>query len=256
MTRRSPVLPAGETMKTALVTGAGSGIGRAIAQRLARDGYPVIVNDIDDARAGDVAAAIGAAGGRAKAQAGDVSSESDVGRLVEAARAAFGPIGLLVNNAGHVHQCAFEHLAAADFDRMFAVHVRGTFLMMRAVLPEMLAAEAGVIINIASQLGQIGGVELVHYSGAKAAIIGMTKALAREVSSRGVRVNAVAPGPVNTPLVTVLSQDWRDRKAAQLPLGRFGEPEEIAATVAFLASPEASLFVGQTLGANSGDVML
>ncbi len=256
MTRRSPALLVGEIMKTALVTGAGSGIGRAIAQRLARDGCPVIVNDLDGRRAADVAAAITAAGGRARAQAGDVSSESDVARVVEAARAAFGPIGILVNNAGHVHQCAFEHLEAADFDRMFAVHVRGTFLMMRAVLPEMLAAEDGVIINIASQLGQIGGVELVHYSGAKAAVIGMTKALAREVSSRGVRVNAVAPGPVNTPLVTVLSQDWRDRKAAQLPLGRFGEPEEIAATVAFLASPEASLFVGQTLGANSGDVML
>lgn len=243
-------------MKTAIVTGAGSGIGLAIAQRLVRDGYPVVVNDLDGARAEDVADAIRASGGRAVAQAGDVSDEKDVARLVEAARAAFGAIGLLINNAGHVHQCAFEHLTAADFDRMFAVHVRGTFLMMRAVLPEMLAVEEGVIVNIASQLGQIGGVELVHYSGAKAAIIGMTKALAREVSSRGVRVNAVAPGPVNTPLVTVLSQDWRDRKAAQLPLGRFGEPEEIAATVAFLASPEASLFVGQTLGANSGDVML
>jgi 3-oxoacyl-[acyl-carrier protein] reductase len=139
---------------------------------------------------------------------------------------------------------------------MFAVHVRGTFLMMRAVLPAMLKAGEGVIINIASQLGQIGGVELVHYSGAKAAIIGMTKSLAREVSARGVRVNAVAPGPINTPLVADLSQEWRERKAAQLPLGRFGEPEEIAAVVAFLASPAASLFVGQTLGANSGDVML
>ncbi|MNT63035.1 3-oxoacyl-[acyl-carrier-protein] reductase FabG [compost metagenome] len=109
---------------------------------------------------------------------------------------------------------------------------------------------------MASQLGQIGGVELVHYSSAKAAIIGMTKALAREVSSRGVRVNAVAPGPINTPLVMGLSKDWRDAKKAQLPLGRFGEPDEIAATVSFLASPSAGLFVGQTLGPNSGDVML
>lgn len=143
-----------------------------------------------------------------------------------------------------------------DFDRMFAVHVRGTFLMTKAVLTAMLAGGAGVIINIASQLGQIGGVELVHYSGAKAAIIGMTKALAREVSARGVRVNAVAPGPINTPLVMQLSQEWRADKRANLPLGRFGEPEEVAETVAFLASPAASLFVGQTLGPNSGDVML
>jgi 3-oxoacyl-[acyl-carrier protein] reductase len=139
---------------------------------------------------------------------------------------------------------------------MFAVHVRGTFLMSKAVLPDMLKRGAGVIVNIASQLGQIGGIELVHYSGAKAAIIGMTKALAREVSSRGVRVNAVAPGPINTPLVMGLSAEWRERKNAELPLGRFGEPEEVAATVSFLASPEAGLYVGQTLGPNSGDVML
>jgi 3-oxoacyl-[acyl-carrier protein] reductase len=128
--------------------------------------------------------------------------------------------------------------------------------MTKLALPSMLAAGHGVIVNVASQLGQIGGIELVHYAGAKAAIIGMTKSLAREVSNRGVRVNAVAPGPINTPLVRELSQEWRVRKAAELPLGRFGEPEEVAATVSFLASPAASLFVGQTLGPNSGDVML
>ena len=139
---------------------------------------------------------------------------------------------------------------------MFAVHVRGTFLCTHAVLGPMLAARRGIIVNIASQLGQIGGVELVHYSAAKAAIIGLTKALAREVSGQGVRVNAVAPGPVNTPLVLGLSESWRKAKTAELPLGRFGEPEDVAATVAFLASSEASLYVGQTLGPNSGDVML
>jgi 3-oxoacyl-[acyl-carrier protein] reductase len=120
----------------------------------------------------------------------------------------------------------------------------------------MLAAGDGVIVNIASQLGQIGGIELTHYSAAKAGIIGLTKALAREVSARGVRVNAVAPGPINTPLVLGLSEAWRDAKRAQLPLGRFGEPEDIAETVAFLASPAARIYVGQTLGPNSGDVML
>lgn len=241
---------------TAIVTGAGSGIGKAIAERLASDGWSVLVNDLDGARAEAVADRLRAEGGRAAAKAGDVSAEADVAAIVGAARAAFGPVQLLVNNAGFVHQALFEHLQPADFDRMFAVHVRGTFLMMRAVLPAMLDAGHGVIVNVASQLGQIGGVELVHYSGAKAAIIGMTKALAREVSARGVRVNAVAPGPINTPLVMALSEDWRRRKAAELPLGRFGEPAEVAETVAFLASPAASLFVGQTLGPNSGDVML
>ncbi|PSJ65109.1 SDR family NAD(P)-dependent oxidoreductase [Kumtagia ephedrae] len=241
---------------SAIVTGAGSGIGKAIAERLAADGYAVLVNDLSPERAEAVASAIRAKGGVAAARAGDVSRETDVAAIHEAALDAHGEVGLLVNNAGIAHQALFENLKVEDFDRMFAVHVRGTFLVTRAVLPAMLAAGKGVIVNIASQLGQIGGVELVHYSGAKAAIIGMTKALAREVSARGVRVNAVAPGPINTPLVMELSEDWRATKRAQLPLGRFGEPEEVAETVAFLASPAASLFVGQTLGPNSGDVML
>ncbi|MCO5151590.1 MULTISPECIES: SDR family NAD(P)-dependent oxidoreductase [unclassified Shinella] len=240
----------------ALVTGAGSGIGRAIAIKLAADGYAVTVNDLSLEHAEAVVGEIRAAGGRAVAVVGDVSGEADVALIHLAAVAAHGDVTLLVNNAGIVHQALFENLDVGDFDRMFAVHVRGTFLMTKAVLPAMLAAGTGVIINVASQLGQIGGVELVHYSGAKAAIIGMTKALAREISARGVRVNAVAPGPINTPLVMGLSEDWRAAKRAGLPLGRFGEPEEVAETVAFLASPAASLFVGQTLGPNSGDVML
>ncbi|MGD9481071.1 SDR family NAD(P)-dependent oxidoreductase [Shinella sp. G-2] len=241
---------------SALVTGAGSGIGRAIALKLAADGYAVTVNDLSLERATAVAGEIRAADGRAVAVAGDVASEADAAAIHLAAVAAHGAVTLLVNNAGIAHQALFETLEVGDFDRMFAVHVRGTFLMTKAVLPAMLAAGSGVVVNVASQLGQIGGVELVHYSGAKAAIIGMTKALAREVSARGVRVNAVAPGPINTPLVMQLSEEWRAAKRAGLPLGRFGEPEEVAETVAFLASPAASLFVGQTLGPNSGDVML
>lgn len=241
---------------SSIVTGAGSGIGKAIAVKLAAIGYAVLVNDLSQARADSTAAEIRAGGGIAAAKAGDVSSEGDVRAIHEAAVMRHGDIGLLVNNAGIAHQALFEDLDVRDFDRMFAVHVRGTFLMTKAVLGPMLARKSGVIINIASQLGQIGGIELAHYSGAKAAIIGMTKSLAREVSSRGVRVNAVAPGPINTPLVMELSDEWRERKKSELPLGRFGEPEEVAETVAFLASPAASLFVGQTLGPNSGDVML
>ncbi len=242
--------------KTALVTGAGSGIGRAVALRLAADGYRVMANDLYGDRAEAVAKEVEAAGGQALSYQGDVSEESSVAGIFEACRSVLGPVDCLVNNAGHAHQARLQDIAPEDFDRIFAVHVRGCFLTMREALPCMLAKGEGVIVNVASQLGQIGGVELVHYSGAKAAIIGMTKALAREVSAAGVRVNAIAPGPIETPLVAGLSPTWREAKAKELPLGRFGKPEEVAATVAFLASPEASLFVGQTLGPNSGDVML
>ena len=238
---------------TVIVTGAGSGIGRAIAIKLATEGYNVFVNDFRAEAALAVATEIGP---KATHAAGDVSSEDDVRHMVAAAEAAFGPVTHLVNNAGYVHQARFVDLTPADFDRMIAVHLRGTFLCTRAVLPAMLARSSGVIVNIASQLGQIGGIELAHYAAAKAGIIGMTKSLAREVSAQGVRVNAVAPGPINTPLVRNLSEEWQRAKSAELPLGRFGEPEEVAATVAFLCSPAAALFVGQTLGPNSGDVML
>jgi 3-oxoacyl-[acyl-carrier protein] reductase len=238
-------------MNVAIVTGAGSGIGRAIAVQLAAEGYKVLVNDFRTEAAEAVAAEIGGL-----ACGGDVSNEADVAAMVAKAEASFGPVTHLINNAGHVHQGRFTELTVEEFDRMIAVHLRGTFLCTQAVLKGMLARGQGVIVNIASQLGQIGGIELVHYSAAKAGIIGLTKALAREVSAQGVRVNAVAPGPINTPLVRSLSADWQRAKAAELPLGRFGEPEEVAATVAFLCSPAASLFVGQTLGPNSGDVML
>ncbi|MGF1624370.1 MAG: SDR family NAD(P)-dependent oxidoreductase [Alphaproteobacteria bacterium] len=241
---------------TAVVTGAGSGIGRAVAMRLATDGAAVALFDLHRDKAAETAVAIEAAGGRALPVGGDVSAEADVAQLFDACEQAFGPCTLLVNNAGHVHQARLVDLTVEDFDRMIAVHLRGTFLCIRRALPAMVEARAGIIVNVASQLGQIGGVELTHYSAAKAGIIGLTKALAREVSAQGVRVNAVAPGPINTDLVRALSPDWQRAKAAQLPLGHFGEPEDVAETVAFLASPAARLYVGQTLGPNSGDVML
>ena len=245
-----------EGSRVSLVTGAGSGIGRAIAEKLAREGERVVVNDLEEASAEEVVAGIEESGGEATSAPGDVSDPEDVGRMVERAREAFGPIEVLVNNAGYGQQKPFVELTVEDFDRMIGVHLRGTFLCTSAVLPGMLAAGRGVIVNVASQLGQIGGVELSHYSAAKAGIIGLTKSLAREVSAQGVRVNAVAPGPINTELVLGLSEEWRRNKAAELPLGRFGEPWEVAETVAFLASEGAALYVGQTLGPNSGDVML
>jgi 3-oxoacyl-[acyl-carrier protein] reductase len=240
----------------AVITGAGAGIGRAIASRLAAEGANVVVQDINEAAARETADLIGATGGTAIPIQGDVSVPADVDSAFAACEDAWGHCSLAVNNAGIVQQVRFADMTVDDFDHMVAVHLRGCFLGCRRAIGPMLERGSGVIVNIASQLGQIGGVELVHYSGAKAGIIGLTKALAREVSASGVRVNAVAPGPINTELVKSLSKEWQDNKAAELPLGRFGEPEDVAATVAFLASDDAAVYVGQTLGPNSGDVML
>ena len=245
-----------EGSRIALVTGAGSGIGRAIAEKLAQNGERVVVNDVNPETADEVATGIKELGGEAAAAPGDVSDAESVQRIVAATHEAYGFPEILVNNAGFLQQKRFVDLTVEDFDRMIAVHLRGTFLCTRAVLPEMLSRGSGIIVNVASQLGQIGGIELCHYSSAKAGIIGLTKSLAREVSAQGVRVNAIAPGPINTELVLGLSEEWRNAKAAELPLGRFGEPWEVAETVAFLVSDGAALYVGQTLGPNSGDVML
>jgi 3-oxoacyl-[acyl-carrier protein] reductase len=245
-----------ERSRIALVTGAGSGIGRAIAEKLAQNGEQVVVNDLNGETADEVIAGIKEWGGEAAAAPGDVSDAESVQRIVAATHEAYGSPEILVNNAGFLQQKRFVDLMVEDFDRMIAVHLRGTFLCIRAVLPEMLSRGSGIIVNVASQLGQIGSIELCHYSSAKAGIIGMTKSLAREVSAQGVRVNAIAPGPINTELVLGLSEEWRNAKAAELPLGRFGEPWEVAETVAFLVSDGAALYVGQTLGPNSGDVML
>ncbi len=240
----------------AVITGAGSGFGEASAIRLAKEGIPILCQDINEANAGRTADKVRAGNGRAEAIGGDVANESDVKAMFEACRQSFGDCTLLFANAGYAHQAPFTDIAVEDFDRMVAVHLRGVFLCDREALGPMLEKGEGVIINTASQLGHKGAPELAHYAAAKAGIIGLTKSLALEVSSRGVRVNAIGPGPCNTAILKDISEDWQKAKAAELPLGRFGEAWEIAETVAFLAGPGGAIYVGQTLGANSGDVML
>ena len=243
----------------AIVTGAGSGIGAAIAERLAQDGARVMMNDIDAnslISVKDKLISSGISEDQIAIQDGDVSDETDMKTLFDRTMDQFGDLSLVVNNAGILQQKAFVEINCDDWDKMIAVHVRGCFLGCHFAIPIMLKRGGGVIINTASQLGQIGAADLVHYATAKAAIIGLTKSLAREFGQSGLRINAIAPGPINTDLVLGLSKDWRDAKAAQLPLGHFGEPSDVAATVAFLASEDARIYVGQTLGPNSGDVML
>jgi 3-oxoacyl-[acyl-carrier protein] reductase len=243
--------------KIAVVTGGARGIGGQIAMAFAAEGADVVIADrLDESVAAPVLEAIAAAGRRSLFVNTDVSDEQQVRRMVDAALSEFGRIDVLVNDAGTMSQVLFDELEVAEFDRVLGVNLRGVFLCSRFVIGGMLERESGVIINVASQLGQIGGIEMVHYSASKAGVIGLTKALAREVSTRGIRVNAIAPGPILTDMMAEETEEWAARKLAELPMGRFGQPHEVAPTAVFLASDDSSYFVGQTLCPNGGDVML
>ncbi len=243
--------------KTAIVTGGARGIGGEIAMAFAAEGADVVIADLLDAdAAAPVLASIAESGQRSLLVRTDVSDEQQVRALVDAALTEFGQVDILVNDAGTVSQCAFAELEVAEWDRVLGVNLRGVFLCTRFVLPGMLERKRGKIINIASQLGQIGGIEMVHYSASKAGVIGLTKALAREVSTQGVHVNAIAPGPILTEMMAEETEEWAARKLSELPIGRFGEVHEVAPTAVFLASDDSSYYVGQTLCPNGGDVML
>src|SRR5689334_17696777 len=243
--------------KRTVVTGGARGIGAAIARAFAAEGADVAIADVLDAAVAEpVLAAVRAAGGRALFVPCDVTDEGQVRAAVDRVESELGGIDVLVNDAGVVGQYAFEELTVAEYDRVMAVNLRGVFLWTRFAIPGMLARGSGSIINVASQLGQIGGAEMVHYSASKAGVIGLTKALAREVSTRGVRVNAIAPGPIQTPLLDGESEEWRSAKLAELPIGRFGEVSEVTPTAVLLASDDGSYYVGQTLSPNGGDAMV
>ena len=243
--------------KVAVITGGARGIGGTIATAFAAEGADVVIADVLDAdAAGPVLSSIAAAGRRHLLVRTDVSDEQQVRAMVDAALAEFGRIDILVNDAGTFSQSNLAELEVSEWDRVISVNLRGVFLVTRFVLPGMLEQKSGKIINIASQLGQIGGVEMVHYSASKAGVIGLTKALAREVSTQGIHVNAIAPGPILTDMMAEETEEWAARKLAELPMARFGEVHEVAPTAVFLASDDSSYYVGQTLCPNGGDVML
>lgn len=239
--------------KTALVTGAATGIGRAIAILFAQAGARVVVNHLNQTeQAQTVVQAIKNAGGDAIAIDADVSLAADVQRLVNEG----GEVQFLVNNAGIIQEKPFLETTEADWDRMLGVDLKSVYLMSREVLPGMVARGSGVIVNLASDLGILGRENYAPYCAAKAGVIGLTRSLAREFAPHGIRVNAIAPGPVNTAMVSLenMSPAWMEKELA-IPLHRVAEPEEIAATALFLASDLSRFYCGQVLGPNGGSVM-
>ncbi len=242
--------------KKAVVTGGLRGIGRGIALGYADEGADVAVLDVrPEADAASLLQAIAKAGRRGLYVQADVSSEAEVEPAIVQILVAFGRIDILVNNAGIVLESSVAEMPLTDWDRIMSVNLRGTFICTRFVLPQMLERGGGRIINMASQLGQIGGRTMAHYSASKAGVIGFTRSLAREVARNNVLVNAIAPGPINTDMLASESEDWKRAKLAELPIGRFGEVAEVVPTAIFLASDDSSYYVGQVLGPNGGDVM-
>ncbi|WP_104131331.1 SDR family NAD(P)-dependent oxidoreductase [Cryobacterium sp. M91] len=230
------------TGRGVVVTGGGSGIGRAIAQAFVANGDRVVVLD-----------RVATATDRVSV---DVSQEDSVRAAFATARQRLGTIDILVNSAGLLTESPMQDMTLIMWNETVSVDLTGVFLCCREVVGEMRQQKWGRIINIASQLAIKGGVGLSHYSAAKAGVVAFTKSLALEVAGDNVLVNSIAPGPIDTPLVQGISEEWKAAKRDELPLGRFGTVEEVAPTAVLLASePGGNLYVGQTLGPNSGDVM-
>ena len=242
--------------RVALVTGASRGIGRAIALRLAADGYAVAVNyhtHADEAEA--VCDLIRQQGGTALSFGCDVADAQVVSAMVQAVTEQLGEISVLVHNAGIAQQKLFTDITDEEWRRMMGVHVDGAFYTCRAVLPQMISRHTGNIVLVSSMWGQVGGSCEVHYSTAKAALIGLTKALAKEVGPSSVRVNCVAPGVIRTEMTACLSDDILEELAQEAPLCRLGTPEDVAKAVSFLVSDEASFITGQVIAPNGGIVI-
>jgi 3-oxoacyl-[acyl-carrier protein] reductase len=239
--------------KVAIVTGSGRGIGQTIALKLASLGATIVINDIGDpASVEDVVNEIKAMDRECSAVLGDVSSSSDVDELVRATVDTFGRVDILVNNAGITRDHLVIRMSDEDWDKVIAVNLRSVFLCTRAVLRHMTRQRWGRIINMASVVGIAGNAGQANYAAAKAGIIGLTKTVAKESASRGVTVNAIAPGFIATQMTEQLDEKWKEAVRERIPIGDFGTPGDVAEAVAFLASEEARYITGHVLNVDGG----
>lgn len=241
--------------KTALVTGASQGIGRACAVALARAGARVGLAARNEAKLNQVAAEIASAGGTAAVFALDIASEESIKNCAKAAISHFGSIEILVNNAGIARDTLLLRMKRGDWDEVIQTNLTGTFLMTQALLSPMLKARWGRIINISSVVGETGQAGQANYAASKAGLIGLTKSLARELASRNITVNAIAPGYIETAMTAVLDEKQRESMLAHIPLGRAGADADIANAVRFLASDDAAYITGHVLDVNGGMYM-
>ncbi|CAN7398926.1 SDR family NAD(P)-dependent oxidoreductase [Phenylobacterium sp. LjRoot225] len=240
--------------RTAVVTGAGSGLGRACAVQLARDGAAVAVWDLNAEGAGETVRTIEAEGGRAVAYVGDAADRAAIEQTLARIRADLGPVLVLVNNAGITGFKPFLEITPEELERIYRINLMGPFFLTQAVIPDMLAAGWGRIVNISSSSAQTGAVGMAHYSSSKGGIIALTKTLAQEFAARGITVNNIPPGFIDTPMTRASPIDV-DEIAAISPMKRAGQPEDIAAACSFLASEAAGYITGQTFGVNGGRVI-
>ncbi|MBR0061912.1 MAG: 3-oxoacyl-[Selenomonadaceae bacterium] len=242
--------------KTALVTGASRGIGRAIALRLAEDGAKVALNFSSNiSKAEEVKAAIEASGGTAMLVQGDVSNFAVVTELIKKVVDDWGRLDILINNAGITRDNLLLKMSEDDFDKVIATNLKGVFNCTKAVTKLMMKQRGGRIVNMSSVVGLKGNISQANYAAAKAGIIGFTKSAARELASRGVTVNAVAPGFINTDMTAALSEKVKEVMMQEIPAGRMGTPEDVANAVAFLVSDEAAYITGQVLSVDGGMAM-
>jgi 3-oxoacyl-[acyl-carrier protein] reductase len=245
-----------ESGRVGIVTGGGRGIGRAVAVRLAEEGANLAISyRSNDEAAEETAERVREAGVKCELFKGDVSSPESVEALFKGVSDAFGRVDILVNNAGITRDNLMMRMKEEEFDEVLRTNLKGTYLCTRAALRPMIRARWGRIVNVSSVVGLVGNAGQANYAASKAGIIGFTKSVAREVAQRGITVNAVAPGYVETELTGSLPENVKDQIRSQVPMGRFGEPEEVAQVVAFLAGETAGYVTGQTIAVDGGMTM-